>query len=58
MAYGRYHQGVGPRSGAQGVESEPPSVAMGWRCLMLAAKPSQVSRDEVKSAFSPVLARA
>lgn len=29
-------------------------MVMGWRCLMLAAKPRQLSRDEVNSAFSLV----
>lgn len=57
MACEQYHQGVGPRPGPKGW-SEPLSVVMGWRCLMLAAKPRQLSRDEVNSAFSLVRARA
>lgn len=50
-------KGFGPRSGTKGW-SEPPSMVMGWRCLMLTAKPRLVSRDEVNSAFSPAMARA
>lgn len=40
-----------------GVERTP-SAMMRWRCLMLAAKPRRVIRDEVNSACMLVAGRA